>query len=89
MRVVLPAPLGPRSAKTVPGSTESDTSSNAWFEPKRFDTPLTLDGHHCGLREVISVRYIWAAHAAVHRSRDDHFLAFLVSHATGYPSAFA
>ena len=41
MRVVLPAPLGPRSAKTVPGSTESETSSRAWFEPNRFDTPWT------------------------------------------------
>ena len=41
MRVVLPAPFGPRSAKTVPGSTDRETSSNARFEPKRFDTPWT------------------------------------------------
>ena len=37
----MPAPFGPRSANTVPGSTDRETSSNARFEPKRFDTPST------------------------------------------------
>src|SRR5215210_11726 len=40
--VVLPAPLGPRSPRTVPGSASRSTPSRARTSPKRLTRPVTL-----------------------------------------------
>ena len=42
MRVVLPQPLGPIRAVTVPGDTVIEASTTAWTEPKLRRTPLAL-----------------------------------------------
>src|SRR5712692_8215014 len=42
MVVVLPAPLGPRSAKTSPSGDEKDRSSMATREPYDLRSPSTL-----------------------------------------------
>ena len=41
-KVVLPAPFGPITARSSPGSTVIDTSSTATRLPKRRDTFSTL-----------------------------------------------
>ena len=38
--VVLPQPLGPRITTQALGGTSSETSSSAWCEPNRLETPL-------------------------------------------------
>ena len=38
--VLFPEPLRPMIATTSPGSIESDTSSSAWWLPKRLEMPF-------------------------------------------------
>ena len=52
MKVDLPAPFGPISACTVPGSTEKDTSDSAAMPPNRtvrFSTDSRLGGSAFGM----------------------------------------